>query len=338
MNSDYKVLEPADLSEVTDSRKELALDVLHGLSGSRKELSSKYFYDETGSLLFQKITGLEDYYPTRCEYEILEENKGILSEVMQGKPFHLIELGVGDGHKTKLLIRQFLEDKHDFRYVPIDISETSIQLVSSEMKREFTRLEVSGVVSEYFDGIRWISKYDHRPNLVLFLGSNIGNFHRNEAMTFLRTLWNSLNDGDRVLIGFDLKKNLETLNRAYNDSQGVTRQFNLNLLRRINNELQADFDLDAFEHYSVYDVFTGAVESYLVSLKQQTVFIGAIGQSFRFRPYEPIHTEYSYKYLESDIDELAAETGFSREMNLFDSKSWFVDSLWKVRKRTHQAT
>jgi dimethylhistidine N-methyltransferase len=253
---------------------------------------------------------------------------------MKKQSFHLIELGVGDGRKTKLLLRRFLEDGLDFSYVPIDISESSVREMSQDMKQEFPDLDFSGIVSEYFDGIRWISKYDNRPNLVLFLGSNIGNFHRNEAMTFLRSLWNSLNDQDLVMIGFDLKKNLETLNRAYNDSKGVTRQFNLNLLRRINHELDGDFNLEAFEHYSTYDVFTGAVESYLVSLEKQTVFIGAIGQSFKFEPFEPIHTEYSYKYLESDIGYLADETGFVREINLFDSKHWFVDSLWKVKKQT----
>ena len=179
----YKVLKPSDLSEVVDPRQELALDVLHGLSGSRKELSSRYFYDETGSRLFQKITELEEYYPTRCELEILQQNQETLSQLMIGGPFNLIELGVGDGHKTRLLIQRFQKDSHDFKYVPIDISESSLKLMSQNMKTEFPELDLSGIVSEYFDGIRWISKFGNRPNLVLFLGSNIGNFHKNEALT-----------------------------------------------------------------------------------------------------------------------------------------------------------
>jgi uncharacterized SAM-dependent methyltransferase len=137
-----------------------------------------------------------------------------------------------------------------------------------------------------------------------------------------------------VLIGFDLKKTLDVMIGAYNDKAGVTRDFNLNLLRRINRELGGDFDLEKFEHFSTYDVFSGAIESYLISLGRQSVFVESVGQRFEFRPFEPIHTEYSYKYLESDIDDLARDTGFNTELKLFDSEKWFVDAVWRVQKES----
>jgi dimethylhistidine N-methyltransferase len=332
MKTAYTVLDSVELKSASTFGHEFALDVLHGLSEMPKNLPSKYFYDEQGSQLFQKITDLQEYYLTRCELEVLEGHQETISQLLKNKAFNLVELGVGDGHKTKVIIKRLLEDGREFNFVPIDISEPVIHSLTSGMDEEFPDLEIKGIVSEYFDGIRWLSKLETRMNLVLFLGSNIGNFHRKETLSFLRTLWNSLNDGDLVLIGFDLKKNIETMTRAYNDSAGTTRDFNLNLLKRINRELGGDFDLDQFEHYSTYDVYTGAMESYLVSLKEQTVYIQEIGQSFSFQAYEPIHTEYSYKYLESDIDSLARETGFRTELKLYDSRNWFIDAIWKVLK------
>jgi uncharacterized SAM-dependent methyltransferase len=167
---------------------------------------------------------------------------------------------------------------------------------------------------------------------VLFLGSNIGNFNASEARVFLRSLWSSLNDGDLVLTGFDLKKDIELLMRAYNDPQGVTAQFNLNLLRRINRELGGDFQVESFEHYSTYDVLSGAMESYLVSRARQSVFIESLRMRFAFEAWEPIHTEVSHKYLAGEISSMADETGFEVVDELSDSRGWFLDSLWRVRK------
>jgi dimethylhistidine N-methyltransferase len=332
METAYTVLDSAELTATASPKHDFGLDVLHGLSESPKNLPSKYFYDAEGSQLFQRITELEDYYLTRCELEVLEQHQETISQLVTGNAFNLIELGVGDGHKTKVIISRLLEDGRRFDFVPIDIAEPVIHTLTEGMDEGFPELEIRGIVSDYFDGIRWLSQLERRRNLVLFLGSNIGNFHRNETLSFLRTLWNSLNHGDLVLIGFDLKKNIETMTRAYNDGAGITREFNLNLLTRINRELGGNFELGQFEHYSTYDVFTGAMESYLVSLVRQSVYIEAIGQSFCFEAFEPIHTEYSYKYLESDIERLAQETGFTVELNLYDSRKWFVDAVWRVVK------
>ena len=168
--------------------------------------------------------------------------------------------------------------------------------------------------------------------MVLFLGSNIGNFDHNEARFFLRNLWINLNDGDLVLIGFDLKKEINLLLKAYNDSTGITARFNLNLLERINRELGGEFDISKFRFFSTYEVYSGAIESYLVSLVEQEIPIKDIGRSFYFRSWEAIHTEYSYKYHISDIEGLAAETGYRVKEHLFDSRRYFVDSIWEVKK------
>ncbi|MDH3252586.1 MAG: L-histidine N(alpha)-methyltransferase, partial [Ignavibacteria bacterium] len=196
----------------------------------------------------------------------------------------------------------------------------------------FPSLEVTGLVTDYFNGLKWLNNRHPRRNLVMFLGSSIGNFTHSEACVFMRNVWNCLNHDDVVLIGFDLKKDIELLLRAYNDSQGVTREFNLNVLHRINSELGGNFDVTKFRHFGTYDVFSGGMESYLVSLEHQSVFIEKIGRAFSFEAWEPIHTEYSYKYLVSDIEQLAGETGFEIHENLFDERRFFTDSVWRVHK------
>jgi dimethylhistidine N-methyltransferase len=309
-----------------------ASDVLVGLSQTPKRLSSRYFYDERGSRLFQKIMDLPEYYLTACEFDILQSQTEEFSSLMGKERFNLVELGAGDGRKTSILLRHFLDKDLAFQYIPIDISEASMQSLSNHLNINFPELTSKGIVAEYFDGLKWLNFMDSQRNMVLFLGSNLGNFDKAHARAFLHNLWNALNDRDFAVIGFDLKKDIDLMLRAYNDSKGVTAEFNLNLLRRINRDLGGNFDLSKFHFHSSYDVFTGAMESYLVSKESQTVFIKEISQSFSFKPWEPIHTEYSYKYLESDIRDLAAETGFIIEKQLYDSKKYFVDSIWRVKK------
>jgi uncharacterized SAM-dependent methyltransferase len=176
-----------------------------------------------------------------------------------------------------------------------------------------------------------LSQQDDRERLVLFLGSNIGNFDKPRARAFLRRIWSGLTEGDHLMVGFDLKKDIEVLLDAYNDREGVTSAFNLNLLSRINRELGGDFALDKWRHYGTYNVFTGAMESYLVSLEAQDVSIDALRTAFHFEPWEPIHTEYSYKYLERDIDDLAEVCGFDIQDRYMDPRRWFCDALWRVR-------
>ena len=332
MSATYKVLTHKDLDQVESLDQAFASDVLVGLSQTPKRLSSRYFYDERGSRLFQKIMDLPEYYLTACEFDILQSQTEEFSSLMGEERFNLVELGAGDGRKTSILLRHFLDKDLAFQYIPIDISEASMQSLSTHLNINFPELTSKGIVAEYFDGLKWLNSMDSQRNMVLFLGSNLGNFDKAHARAFLHNLWNALNDRDFAVIGFDLKKDIDLMLRAYNDSKGVTAEFNLNLLRRINRDLGGNFDLSKFQFHSSYDVFTGAMESYLVSKERQTVFIKEISQSFSFEPWEPIHTEYSYKYLESDIRDLAAETGFIIEKQLYDSKKYFVDSIWRVKK------
>jgi dimethylhistidine N-methyltransferase len=332
MSATYQVLTHKDLDRVESLDQAFASEVLVGLSQTPKRLSSRYFYDERGSRLFQKIMDLPEYYLTACEFDILKSKTGEIASLVGEGPFNLVELGAGDGRKTSILLEYFLKLGCDFQYIPIDISEASMQTLSDHLNRTFPELTARGIVAEYFDGLKWLNFINTQKNIVLFLGSNLGNFDKAHARAFLHNLWNSLNAGDFAVIGFDLKKDIDIMLKAYNDSEGVTAEFNLNLLRRINRELGGDFDLSKFQFHSSYDVFTGAMESYLVSKERQTVLIKEISQSFLFEAWEPIHTEYSYKYLESDIQELAAETGFYIEKQLYDAKRYFVDSIWRVQK------
>jgi len=317
----------------TMASQQFSFDVLAGLSDTPKRLSSKYFYDAEGSRLFTEITRLEEYYPTRLEAEILEQHKGAIAHQLKDRSVNLIDLGAGDGQKTLILLRHFQQEGIDVKFVPIDISEAAISGLLDVIKKEFPKMECEGLVSEYFRGIHWLNtQQDDRVNLVLFLGSNIGNFDKSHARAHLRQMWTVLNPDDLLLVGFDLKKDIDLLLHAYNDSKGVTAKFNLNLLRRINNELGGNFDLQKFRHFSTYNVFSGAVESYLVSLEEQNVKIDALEIKFHFRAWEPIHTEYSYKYLKSDIHALAEKTGFQIDAEYFDTKQHFVDSLFRVKK------
>jgi dimethylhistidine N-methyltransferase len=332
MSATYQVLTHKDLDQVESLDQGFASDVLVGLSQIPKRLSSRYFYDERGSRLFQKIMGLPEYYLTACEFDILKSQTETFSSVMEGESFNLVELGAGDGRKTSILLEHFLNKNLAFQYIPIDISEASMQILTDLLNKKFPGLISNGIVAEYFDGLKWLNYMTSQRNMVLFLGSNLGNFDKAHSRAFLHNLWNALNEGDFAVIGFDLKKDIDLMLKAYHDTQGVTAEFNLNLLRRINRELGGNFDLCKFQFHSSYDVFTGAMESYLVSKEKQTVFIKQISQSFSFEAWEPIHTEYSYKYLESDIQELAADTGFVIERQLYDSKKYFVDSIWRVQK------
>ncbi len=326
----YKTLTAGSVP--TSNSQALAIEVLVGLSETPKRLASRLFYDDEGSRLFQAITELDEYYLTRSELEIFKESGPELLGHLAGQSLNVVDLGAGDGHKTAVLLDHLRGIGADVRYVPIDISEGAMRTLTESMQRDRPDLEIAGLVSEYFEGIRWLAHESGRNNLVLFLGSNIGNFDRAHARGFLRQLWNALGPGDYVLLGFDLKKDIEALLNAYADPHGVTSAFNLNLLHRLNRELGANFDLDQFRHYGTYNARTGAMESYLVSLVRQTVRIEALQCQFEFQPWEPIHTEYSYKYLESDIESLAAYTGFRILDRRFDPKHWFCSTLWAVEK------
>ncbi len=310
---------------------EFALDVLTGLSERPKRLSSRWFYDDEGSRLFQKIMGLDEYYPTDLERWIFDNHGVDIASNFAGRTLDVVDLGAGDGSKTFVLIEHLQNAGVTIRYVPIDISEGAMASLYGIAAERMPGLEVAGIVGDYVAGLRWLSAQDKRERLVLFLGSNIGNFDKPRARAFLRRIWSGLQQGDHLLTGFDLKKDIDVLLNAYNDSHGVTGAFNLNLLQRINRELGGNFDLEQWRHFGTYNVFTGAMESYLMSLSKQEVNIEALRTTFTFQSWEPIHTEYSYKYLVDDIEDLAEVCGFDGIERYADPKGWFTDALWTVR-------
>lgn len=321
-----------DISSQYDDQNEFRRDIEAGFSPPKKHIKSKYFYDEKGSELFNQITRHPDYYLTSCELEILNRYANELSSIMGNTSFNVIELGPGEGIKTKILAQQFFKDHLKFRYTPIDISKKYLKTLMDQFKHQIPSLEVVPIHADYFKGVEWQSEHSSRCNLVLFLGSSIGNFDPVMTQGFLRQLWNVLHHNDYVLLGFDLKKDIELLMRAYDDSAGITRDFNLNLLTRINRELAGKFYLNQFRHHACYNANIGAMESYLVSTKSQDVPIESLRKTFSFKTDEFVHVECSYKYSLSQIDALASDNGFVVLNNFFDSKQYFVDSLWQVKK------
>ena len=309
-----------------------AEDVLRGLSSTPKALSSKYFYDNEGTHLFRQIMNLPEYYPTNCEREIFQNHSDEIQAAFGNgsNTFDLIELGAGDGSKTAVLVRQFLDRHANITYSPIDISDEALDTLAAQFRAQFPDLRMNPMPGDYSQMLRLLKNEGVRRKVILFLGSNIGNFSREQSISFFRDLRDSMNFNDLLFIGFDLHKDPRVIVRAYDDSQGVTAEFNLNLLRRINRELGANFDLNKFTHYAMYHPVECAARSFLISRERQTVRINSLDREFEFEQWEPIFMEISQKYSLQMIEELAAESGFEIKQNFFDSKKYYCDSLWKI--------
>jgi L-histidine Nalpha-methyltransferase len=320
----------------TAARTSFAEDVRLGLLSRPRRLFPKYFYDELGSLLFEAICLLPEYYLTRAENEIMARySEEIVAEVRGPKT--LLEMGSGSAMKTRRLIEAILKEQSDLLYIPIDISATALETSSRVLLQAYPRLKINAFAGDYYGGLKALGS--SRPAgrgrlLALFLGSNIGNFDREEARTFLRALRSVLAPGDALLLGADLKKERDLLEAAYDDSLGVTAAFNLNLLSRINRELEADFNLRAFRHYVRYDEEAGRIEIYVESLRAQTVRIERLGLELQFEEGERIHTENSYKYDMADLSRLAAETGFTLSRTWCDAMKRFSSNLLVATSET----
>lgn len=306
-------------------------DVIDGLRAEHKYLSSKYFYDEAGDKLFQQIMACPEYYPTRCELEILQHQSGKMAHLFldENPSFDLVELGPGDASKSWFLLRELQKEHADFTYYPIDISSNVIGWLEDRLPATLPGIRMQGLNGEYLEKMKQLDTYSGNRKIVLFMGANIGNMTIQQAAQFCRQLHDHLQPGDLLLIGFDLKKHARTILDAYNDRQGITRAFNLNLLRRINRELGGDFDLEQFEHCPVYDPGTGACKSYLISRIAQEVRVA--DRRIVFQENEPIFMEISQKYTLEEIALMAAQSGFSPVHTFFDSKNWFADVLWQRR-------
>ncbi|UCG79142.1 MAG: L-histidine N(alpha)-methyltransferase [Nitrospirota bacterium] len=329
MNTSQSIIKHDCSFDAETLRHHFGQDVLKGLSKPQKTIPSKYIYDEQGSELFCKIMDLPEYYLTDCETEVLSSNREAIDNLIGSDNFNLIELGAGDGAKTRILLEYLVDSGREFQYCPIDISESAVVDLAERFNKDLSDLEINGLVTDYFEGLNWLSDQGETNNLILFLGSNIGNFSPPEAVNFLKHLRRSINTGDHLLIGFDLKKEVEVMLKAYDDDQGVTEEFNTNLLARINRELGGEFELENFSYKVKWDAVSNAIKSYQVSTCEQHVNISTLNRSFAFEKSEPIHTESSHKFTLDQISDLANEAGFKVVEHFLDDRGYFVDSLWK---------
>ena len=304
----------------------LAEDVRKGLTAQPKRFLPKYFYDELGSQLFEAICLLPEYYLTRAENEILQKySDEIVSSVAGNKT--LVEMGSGSASKTRLIIEALLRQQHELLFMPVDISASALESSSRILLQSYPQLKIEAYAADYFAGLAELGKKPRTRTLALFLGSNISNFDLEEALRFLRAMRSMLNIGDALLLGADLKKDPAILEAAYNDALGVTSAFNLNVLARINRELNGTFDLRAFRHRAFFNEAMGRIEIYIESLFNQRVRIEKLDLEIEFAAGELIHTENSYKYDMNGIRELAAQTGFEVSRTWLDSQERFSSNL-----------
>ena len=304
-------------------------DVEQGLEKTPKRLPSKYFYDKVGDALFVKIMKMPEYYPTKAEFEIFQHKSLEMIESMALKPdsfFELIELGAGDGTKTKELLQTLLKGKFDFEYLPIDISSTSLDHLESNLNQKFPELQVRKKHGDYFNVLETL-KENHHPKVILFLGSNIGNLSDQQSASFIKQIGAKLKSGDKLILGVDLIKSENLVIPAYDDPHGITRDFNLNLLKRINTELGGNFDLSGFEHSAEYTSEEGIARSFLTSRIDQEIHIESIHKSFTFKKGEKMQTEISRKYNDEILANILKKTDFQITNRLTDSKGYFADYI-----------
>ena len=304
----------------------LADDVRNGLTAEHKRFLPKYFYDQLGSQLFEAICLLPEYYLTRAENEIL---KAYADEIVASVEGHktLVEMGSGSASKTRLIIEALLREQNELLFMPVDISASALESSSRILLQSYPRLRIEAYAADYFAGLAELEKTERGKTLTLFLGSNISNFDRDEAIRFLKAMRSILHKGDALLLGADLKKDPQILEAAYNDALGVTSAFNLNVLARINRELGGNFDLRSFRHHAFYNQDEGRIEIYIQSLLDQRVRIEKLDLEVEFSAGELIHTENSYKYDSQGIEEMALTTGFKHARTWRDSEKRFSSNL-----------
>jgi L-histidine Nalpha-methyltransferase len=315
-------------------REDFAKEVKNGLGRKKKKLNPKFFYDKRGSELFEQICVQPEYYLTITEYKIIIENINSLLKYYENKDICIIELGSGSSKKTKVLLNYFLKKQEgNLHYFPIDISQEMLYKSSLKLQSDLPQIINHPIASDYFEGIATVTKFidsQHNiPNkkLMLFLGSSLGNFEPKGAITFLSKLRENIKKEDSLLIGFDLQKKKNILEAAYNDVEGITAKFNLNILERINKELNGEFDLENFEHLAYYNQVKNRIEMHLLSKVKQKVKVNKLNQLFDFEKGETILTENSYKYTLKSIEQLANKSNLRVERNFLDKNEWFTLAL-----------
>jgi dimethylhistidine N-methyltransferase len=323
------IIEAGDSSgEASDA---FAMAVRSGLQSEPKSLPCRYFYDDQGSRLFEQICELPEYYPTRTEDAILRDHADAMVEGWGADPV-MVELGSGSSSKTRRLISAAIRAYGRLHYVPIDVSKSILEESAEALVRGFPRLRVTGYAANYRDALEGVFEQFERPKLFAFLGSSLGNYEADEAVDLLAILARGMDPSDRLLLGTDLDKAPAILEAAYDDAQGVTAQFNLNLLARINRELGGRFSLDLFRHEARYIAGLRRVEMHLISLVDQDVFIPGAGLTAQLALGESIHTENSHKYTPELLRTLAERAGFEEEAAWTDAREWFRVQRWRPRR------
>ncbi len=308
-------------------------DIKIGLSDNPKFISSHYFYDKAGDELFQQIMEMPEYYLTNSELEIFKlQSEDLIKsfDINSKQEFELIELGAGDGKKTQYLLKTLLENNFRFKYIPVDISQNSLSVITNRLENLFPTLEIEPQQGDYFQVLDHLFLSD-KPKVILFIGSNLGNMQDEIAKSFLNKIAQNLKRNEKLLLGVDLIKSKDIVLPAYNDAGGITRDFNLNLLKRINRELGADFNLENFEHAPEYTEVEGIAKSFLKSKKEQIVYIHELNKSFEFAENELIQTEISRKYNDEILDNLLKNSNLEITQKFLDSKGYFADYMLTKR-------
>lgn len=316
------------ISKMTENNTFL-MDIQLGLSQNPKYISSHYFYDKAGDELFQQIMEMPEYYLTSAELDIfMNQSENLINsfDIAADQEFELIELGAGDGKKTQHILKTLLDKEYSFKYIPVDISQNSLSVISQRMKNLFPHLVMDPKQGDYFQVLDELFQSD-KPKVILFIGSNLGNMDDDTAKDFLGKIAAHLKPNEKLLLGVDLIKSKEIVLPAYNDAAGITRDFNLNLLKRINREFGADFKVENFEHAPEYTEDEGIAKSFLKSKKKQSVFIKELDQSFDFEENERIHTEISRKYNDEILGFLLENSGLKITDKFLDRNRFFADYI-----------
>jgi len=314
---------------------EFVKDVEKGLADKQKHISPKFFYDKKGSKLFEEICDQPEYYLNRSESLILKRSVDEIMDKLGEKQISIIELGNGNSLKTRILLKPILANLRKVCYFPIDVSLKTLKKSLKDLSKEYVNLEIFGICSDYVSGLTKINDFMKMKNnipknkLIIFLGSSIGNFHPKEAKNFLYSLKSYIRQEDALLIGIDLEKDKRILDKAYNDKKGLTAKFNLNILARINRELDGEFKLSSFEHKSFYNIHKHRIEMHLESKLDQEVRVGATKKTFHFKKGETIHTENSYKYSQNNLNELVKNAGLEMIQSFTDRKKQYTLILLK---------
>jgi dimethylhistidine N-methyltransferase len=309
----------------------VASAVRDGLASSPKRLPPWLFYDEAGSQLFEQITELPEYYLTRTERAILAADAGaIIARASAGERVRITELGAGSAEKTRLLLSAAVRRQGPVVYEPVDVSASALMAAQERLERELPDVLVAPQVVDYTESFELEVPSSDERRLVLYIGSSIGNFDPHEAALILSRVRAALRPDDALLLGVDLVKSPDTLLAAYDDVEGITAAFNRNLLVRLNRELGADFESDAFAHRAVWNAVDSRMEMYLVSEQKQTVRLEALDLTIDFARGETIHSESSYKYQPGQVEAMLSNAGFTPNMTWTDRRGWFAVCLGRV--------